>query len=425
MELAAARGIPLLFLQNITGFMVGREYEAGGIAKDGAKMVTAVACAEVPKFTVVIGGSYGAGNYAMCGRAYSPRQLWMWPNARISVMGGRQAARVLSTVRGEMSDDERDAFEAPIIDDLRARGLALVLDRAALGRRRHRPPRHPQAARAGPGRRGRQRGRRDHLRGVPDVTEILLTRDGPVTTLTINRPEVRNAIGPSLIAQLTQMFSALAMDDSRVMVLTGAGSAFSAGADIDWMRASRDLPHEQNVGDAAAARTMFETIDSFPKPLIARVNGHALGGGIGLVACADIAITVPDAVFGFSEVRLGLIPAMISPYVLRAIGPGHARALFTSGRRFGAAEALSLGLVHAVVEPDDLDAAVAEAAADMLRGGPVAIAEAKRLIRDATAPLALPDLAERLAAVRAGPEGQEGLTAFLEKRDPGWTSGAS
>jgi len=257
------------------------------------------------------------------------------------------------------------------------------------------------------------------------VTEILLTRDGPVTTLTINRSEVRNAIGPSLIAQLTQMFAALAMDDSRVMVLTGAGSAFSAGADIDWMRASRDLPHEQNVGDAAAARTMFETIDSFPKPVIARVNGHALGGGIGLVACADIAITVPDAIFGFSEVRLGLIPAMISPYVLRAIGPGHARALFTSGRRFGAAEARSLGLVHAVVEPDDLDAAVAEAAADMLRGGPVAIAEAKRLIRDVTAPLALPDLAERLAAVRAGPEGQEGLTAFLEKRDPGWTSGAS
>jgi acetyl-CoA carboxylase carboxyltransferase component len=121
-ELAAARGVPLLFLQNITGFMVGREYEAGGIAKDGAKLVTAVACAEVPKFTVVIGGSYGAGNYAMCGRAYSPRQLWMWPNARISVMGGRQAARVLSTVRGEMSEDERDAFEEPIVDTYEREG---------------------------------------------------------------------------------------------------------------------------------------------------------------------------------------------------------------------------------------------------------------------------------------------------------------
>ena len=121
-ELAAARDIPLLFLQNITGFMVGREYEAHGIAKDGAKLVTAVACSEVPKFTVVIGGSYGAGNYAMCGRAYSPRQLWMWPNARISVMGGRQAARVLSTVRGDMADDERDAFEAPIIETYEREG---------------------------------------------------------------------------------------------------------------------------------------------------------------------------------------------------------------------------------------------------------------------------------------------------------------
>jgi acetyl-CoA carboxylase carboxyltransferase component len=121
-ELAAARNVPLVFLQNITGFMVGREYESGGIAKDGAKLVTAVSCAEVPKFTVVIGGSYGAGNYAMCGRAYAPRQLWMWPNARISVMGGRQAARVLSTVRGDMDDAEREAFEAPIVDTYEREG---------------------------------------------------------------------------------------------------------------------------------------------------------------------------------------------------------------------------------------------------------------------------------------------------------------
>ena len=121
-ELACRRGVPLVFLQNITGFMVGREYEAGGIAKDGAKLVTAVACADVPKFTVVIGGSFGAGNYAMCGRAYGPRQLWMWPNARISVMGGPQAARVLSTVRGEMSEEERDAFELPILETYEREG---------------------------------------------------------------------------------------------------------------------------------------------------------------------------------------------------------------------------------------------------------------------------------------------------------------
>jgi methylglutaconyl-CoA hydratase len=253
------------------------------------------------------------------------------------------------------------------------------------------------------------------------VSEIVLTRDGPIATLTLNRPEVRNAIGPTLIAQVTQLFQVLAIDDTRVIVVTGAGDAFSAGADIDWMRASRDLPAERNVADAAMARGMFEAIDACPKPVIARVNGHALGGGAGLVACADVAVAVPGARFGFTEVRLGLIPAMISPYVLRSIGPGHTRALFTSGRRFDAQEALDLGLVHRLAEPDDLDAAVREVAADFLASGPVAIAAAKQLVRDATAGLSLPDLAERIAAVRAGPEGQEGLSAFLEKRGPGWS----
>jgi methylglutaconyl-CoA hydratase len=257
------------------------------------------------------------------------------------------------------------------------------------------------------------------------VSEILLTRDGGVATLTLNRPELRNAIGPSLIAQLTQLLGVLAVDETRVIVLTGAGTSFSAGADIDWMRASRDLSPEQNVADAAATRSMFEAIDSCPKPVIARVNGHALGGGIGLVACADLAIAVPQASFGFSEVRLGLIPALISPYVLRAIGPGHARALFTSGRRFDAAEALRLGLVHGLAEPSELDGAVAAACDDMLRAGPFAVAAAKRLLREATASLALPDLPERIASLRAGREGQEGLSAFLEKRDPEWTSAGS
>jgi methylglutaconyl-CoA hydratase len=257
------------------------------------------------------------------------------------------------------------------------------------------------------------------------VSEVLLTRDGPVATITINRPEVRNALGPSLIAQMTQLFQVLAIDDTRVVVLTGAGTAFSAGADVEWMRASRDLPPERNVADAAMARGMFEAIDSCPKPVIARVNGHALGGGAGLVACADVAVSVPGARFGFTEVRLGLIPAMISPYVLRSIGPGNTRALFTTGRRFDAAEALRLGLVHQLAEPGDLDAAVAAVAADFLAAGPVAIAAAKHLVRDATATLSLPDLAQRIAAVRAGPEGQEGLTAFLEKREPGWTSSES
>ncbi|HEY0374052.1 MAG TPA: enoyl-CoA hydratase-related protein [Amnibacterium sp.] len=254
---------------------------------------------------------------------------------------------------------------------------------------------------------------------------MLLTRDGPVATITLNRPEMRNAIGPAVIAQVTQLFQVLAIDETRIVVITGAGTAFSAGADVDWMRASRDLTPEQNAADAAAARTMFEAVDACPKPVVARVNGHALGGGLGLVACADIAVAVEGATFGFSEVRLGLVPAMISPYVLRSIGPGQARALFTTGRRFGAAEAHRLGLVHAVASPDDLDAAVRDACADLLRAGPHAVAAAKRLIRDATAALALPDLAERLADLRARPEAQEGLSAFLEKRDPYWTSSGS
>jgi methylglutaconyl-CoA hydratase len=257
------------------------------------------------------------------------------------------------------------------------------------------------------------------------VSEVLLTREGPVATITINRPDVRNAIGPSVIAQLTQLFQVLSIDDTRIVVLTGAGTAFSAGADIDWMRASRDLTMEQNIADAAAARTMFETVDSCLKPVVARVNGAALGGGVGLVACADIAVATEDAVFGFSEVRLGVIPAMISPYILRSIGPGHARALFTSGRRFDAAEAHRLGLVHQVVPAQELDDAVAATCAELLRAGPHAVAASKRLIRDATASLALPDLAERLADLRARPEAQEGLSAFLEKRDPHWTSNGS
>ena len=169
-ELCAQRGTPLVFLQNITGFMVGKEYENGGIAKDGAKLVTAVACAEVPKFTVVIGGSFGAGNYGMCGRAYSPRQLWMWPNARISVMGGPQAASVLSTVKGEHdAAKQKAAFEAPILEKYEARRQPVLLDRAAVGRRHHRSARHAPRPRDRPRRRRPRPATADALRHLPDV----------------------------------------------------------------------------------------------------------------------------------------------------------------------------------------------------------------------------------------------------------------
>jgi methylglutaconyl-CoA hydratase len=254
------------------------------------------------------------------------------------------------------------------------------------------------------------------------VSSVSLTRHGPVATLTLDRPQARNALGLEMIVELTQLFGALAMDETRVIVLTGAGDAFCAGADLDWMRRSRELSDQQNLADAAMARTMWEAIDGCPKAVVARVNGHALGGGAGLVACVDVAISVDTARFGFTEARLGLIPATISPYVLRRIGAGHARALFVTGRRFGASEAQRLGLVHQVAAAEDLDTAVATVVDDLLACGPVAIAECKRLVRDATAGLALDDLPLRLAAVRAAPEAQEGLAAFLEKTTPGWVT---
>jgi methylglutaconyl-CoA hydratase len=257
------------------------------------------------------------------------------------------------------------------------------------------------------------------------VSAVLTTREGAVATVTLNLPDVRNAMGPALIAGLTEAFTVLAADDGcRVVVLTGAGSAFCAGADLAWMQASRDLTEAENVADAGLAQAMLEAVDTCPKAVIARVNGPAMGGGAGLVACADIAVAADDARFAFSEARLGLIPAMISPYVLRAIGPGQTRALFTSARVFDAAEALRLGLVHEVVPGDRLDETVVAWVRALLDTGPQAVAECKRLVRDASAGLSLPDLAERIARARASAEGQEGVGAFLEKRKPQWTRSA-
>jgi len=257
------------------------------------------------------------------------------------------------------------------------------------------------------------------------VSAVLTTREGAVATVTLNTPDVRNALGPELFAGVTAAFADLATDDAcRVVVLTGAGTAFCAGADLGWMRASRELTEAENIADAGRAQAMLEAVDGCPKAVVARVNGHAMGGGAGLVACADVAVAAEDARFAFSEARLGLIPAMISPYVLRALGPGPTRALFTTARVFDATEALRLGLVHEVVAAEGLDAATAGWVDRLLAAGPEAIAECKRLVRDASAPLALPDLAERIARARAGDEGQEGVTAFLEKRKPRWASSA-
>lgn len=238
-------------------------------------------------------------------------------------------------------------------------------------------------------------------------------RTGPVLRVTLARPEKRNAFDTVLIDELTTAFENVG--DARAVVLAADGPAFSAGADIEWMRSSVGLSEEQNVADTLTARRMLRAIDECAAPVVCRVHGAALGGAAGLVACADVAIASEDALFGFSEVRLGIVPAVISPFVLARIGPGAARRYFLTGERFGAHEARRIGLVHEVAA--DVDAAVARALDGILAGGPEAVRAAKRLVLDA--PLG-DGTASRLAERRASAEGQEGLAAFLEGRDPSW-----
>ena len=236
-----------------------------------------------------------------------------------------------------------------------------------------------------------------------------------VLRITMAKPEQRNAFDAALIQELTKAFSDVG--DVRAVVLAGEGKSFSAGADVDWMRASIELSYEENVADARRLRMMLETIDSCPTPVIARVQGHALGGGCGLVACCDIVVTEPVAQFAFSEVKLGIVPAVISPFALAKIGASAARRYFVTGERFSADVALRIGLVHEVA--DDLDASVERVIKELLSAGPQATRAAKELAR---APLSAEETAHRIAERRASTEGQEGLRAFLEKRAPGWRS---
>ena len=254
------------------------------------------------------------------------------------------------------------------------------------------------------------------------MSALDLARDGAVATVTLDRAERRNALDPELLAELTGAFRDLSeRDDVRVVVLRGAGPAFCAGADLDRMAASRDLSWEDNVADAERMAEAFEAVDACPKAVVARVHGAAFGGGAGLVACADIAVAADGTTFAFSEVRVGLLPATISPYVLRAIGPGATRALFTTGRRFDADEARRLGLVHEVAPEDGVDAIVGEVVDALLHAGPEAVLACKQLVRAATAGLTLTDLPERIARARTGAEGREGVAAFLERRSPSWS----
>lgn len=260
------------------------------------------------------------------------------------------------------------------------------------------------------------------------ATRILLDRDGPIARITLNRPEIHNAFDEHLIAQLTAALEGLAGDATvRALVLTGAGKSFSAGADLDWMRRMADHDEAANLVDARHLERLLRTLDELPKPTVAMVNGPALGGGTGLTACCDIAIAAETALFGTTEVRLGIIPATIAPYVMRAIGARQARRYFLTGERIGAAEAQRIGLVHEVVAASELAAKTKAILDAILAGGPEAVGEAKRLVRlvEDTPSERIGDLTPGLiAARRATAEGKEGVRAFLEKRKPGWVAGA-
>jgi methylglutaconyl-CoA hydratase len=253
-----------------------------------------------------------------------------------------------------------------------------------------------------------------------------IDRDGAVATLWMNRPEVHNAFNAQLIADLTAACRELGADDAtRVVILAGRGKSFSAGGDLNWMRAAGQASVEDNLEDARRLAVMLRTLAELRKPTIARVHGAALGGGLGLASACDLCVAATGAVFATSEVRLGLIPATIGPYVIRAIGERQAYRFFQTAERIDAVRAREIGLVHEVAAPEDLDARIRELTDALLQGGPLAQAAAKELIRAvANRPVddeLLEDTARRIATLRATAEAREGLAAFLEKRQPAWT----
>lgn len=259
-----------------------------------------------------------------------------------------------------------------------------------------------------------------------DAAVTVLRDPRGVATVTMDRAEVRNAFDGRLVRELAAAAVDVAEDPGvRVVVLTGAGTAFSAGADLDTMRAMGAGAYEDNVAEATRTAGMLRALYELPKPLVGRINGHALGGGAGLAAVCDVAVAVSDATFGFTEVRLGLAPAVISPYVVRKVGRSFACAHFVTGERFGAERARQAGLVHQLVAAEGLDAAVGEVVERCLLAGPRAAAVAKRLPEVALGPLdeVVDQTVEAIADLRAGEEGQEGIAAFLERRPPSWASG--
>ncbi len=258
----------------------------------------------------------------------------------------------------------------------------------------------------------------------PAFETLAVDRDGAVLRVKLNRPDVRNAFNGAVVDELQTAFR-IASDDeqARVVVLSGEGKSFSAGADLSWMKEQATLDAAANESGAAHMANMFLSIARCAKPVVARIHGHALGGGSGLTASADIAIATEDTMFGLTEVKLGIVPAVISPFVMQKIGAGRARRLFLTGERFDGREAERIGLVSEAVPADQLDARIDAVVADLLSSGPCAVASAKELIR-AVEPLSLEDAipvtSKWIADLRATPEANEGMSAFLDKRKPDW-----
>lgn len=253
-----------------------------------------------------------------------------------------------------------------------------------------------------------------------------VVRDGPVLHVRLNRPDVRNAFNGKVVEELQLVFREIDRDaDIRVVVLAGNGKSFSAGADLSWMREQAELPTEANERGAEQMARMFLSIARCRKPVIGRIHGHALGGGTGLTAAVDLAFCTQDCQFGLTEVKLGIVPAVISPFVMQKIGAGRARTLFLTGERFDGSEAQRIGLVHrAVADEASLDAEVRRATSELLSAGPMAVASSKELIRAVSAlslEEAVPMTSRWIAALRATDEAKEGMGAFLGKRKPNWT----
>lgn len=252
---------------------------------------------------------------------------------------------------------------------------------------------------------------------------LLIEHSGPVVRVTLNRPDVRNAFNEEMIAELAAWAEAPMPAAARVAVLAGAGKAFCAGADLNWMSRMVRYTRDENVRDAAAVAAMFNALDTLPLPLVGRIHGAALGGGSGLAAVCDIVVAADDALFGFTEAKLGILPAVISPFAVQKIGISAARELFLTAARFSAARAKEIGLVHAVVPAAELDATVDTYVQELVTSGPEAMTAAKRMIAAVAGrpPAEVASLtAETIARQRASAEGQEGMQAFLAKRKAGW-----